>query len=187
MLEPKYLKLFVEPLNLQGINYMVSGSVASIIYGEPRATMDIDIGIFMNPKDYNIIPIMFPESEFYTPPIEVVKLESERDCRGHYNVIHHKTGYKADFYPSRNHPLLPWAFKNKIVHTIADIEVSIAPPEYVILWKLEFYRESQSSKHIRDIRGILNSCNLKIDMELLDEYSVILSLTKEWDMIKDAG
>jgi hypothetical protein len=36
---------------------------------------------------------------------------------------------------------LPWAFKNKVVQIIANIPVSIAPPEYVILWKLEFYRE----------------------------------------------
>jgi hypothetical protein len=186
MLEPKYIKLFIEPLNLNEVNYMVSGSVASIIYGEPRATMDIDVGIFINPGDYSKIPNMFPESDFYTPPLEVVKLESERDCRGHYNVIHHKTGYKADFYPSRNHPLLPWAFKNKVVQTIANIPVSIAPPEYVILWKLEFYRESKSSKHIRDIKGILRSCSLGIDFDLIKEYSFILSLQNEWEMITNA-
>ena len=31
----------------------------------------------------------------------------------------------------------------------------LAPPEYVIIRKLEFYREGRSEKHLRDIRGML--------------------------------
>ena len=31
----------------------------------------------------------------------------------------------------------------------------VAPPEYVVVRKLEFYREGRSAKHLRDIRSML--------------------------------
>lgn len=36
-----------------------------------------------------------------------------------------------------------------------DLPVFLAPPEYVILWKLVFYKEGKSQKHLRDIARIL--------------------------------
>jgi hypothetical protein len=43
--EPSLISLFVRPLNQLGIPYMVTGGVASVIYGEPRFTRDIDLVI----------------------------------------------------------------------------------------------------------------------------------------------
>jgi len=34
-------RLFVVPLEIHGIEYFVTGSTASIVYGEPRLTLDI--------------------------------------------------------------------------------------------------------------------------------------------------
>jgi len=42
MLEPDLIELFARPLNQAGIRYFVSGSVAAMLYGEPRVTHDID-------------------------------------------------------------------------------------------------------------------------------------------------
>ena len=35
--------MFTQRLNTLGVAYMVSGSVAVIIYGEPRLTHDVDL------------------------------------------------------------------------------------------------------------------------------------------------
>ena len=43
MSEQNLFYLFVSRLNAAHINYMVTGAAASIIYGEPRLTHDIDI------------------------------------------------------------------------------------------------------------------------------------------------
>ncbi len=40
---PDLFGLFVRPLHESGLRYMVSGSLASIYYGEPRLTMDVDL------------------------------------------------------------------------------------------------------------------------------------------------
>lgn len=43
MQEPDLFKIFVDPLDELAIPYIVTGAVASIIYGEPRLTHDIDL------------------------------------------------------------------------------------------------------------------------------------------------
>ncbi len=40
---PDLLGLFIGPINRLGLEYMVTGAVAAIVYGEPRLTHDIDV------------------------------------------------------------------------------------------------------------------------------------------------
>ena len=42
MPEPELSLLFIRPLNWLGVRYLFSGSVAAILYGEPRLTHDVD-------------------------------------------------------------------------------------------------------------------------------------------------
>ena len=184
MLETELILLFVLPLEKAGLRYLVSGSIASILYGEPRATMDIDLGIFINDQDYSILSQIYPDTDFYVPPEDVIRIESRRKIRGHYNIIHNKTGYKADFYPSRNHPMLPWAIKNIRRISIGETHMSVAPPEYVILWKLAFYQEGGSQKHLRDICGILSVQGDALDYEIIAETAKDLHLQQAWETVK---
>jgi hypothetical protein len=39
------IKIFITRINSLGVRYMVTGAVASIIYGEPRLTHDLDLVI----------------------------------------------------------------------------------------------------------------------------------------------
>lgn len=41
MLEPDLIELFVGPLQSAGIRYFISGSVAAMLYGEPRGRLNI--------------------------------------------------------------------------------------------------------------------------------------------------
>ena len=47
MPEPELSLLFVRPLNRLGVRYLVSGSVAAILYGEPRLTHDVRFVVFL--------------------------------------------------------------------------------------------------------------------------------------------
>jgi hypothetical protein len=51
MPEANLFRIFVSRLNKLSIPYMITGAVASIIYGEPRLTNDIDLVINLNPDD----------------------------------------------------------------------------------------------------------------------------------------
>ncbi|MCF7675616.1 MAG: hypothetical protein K9N23_21040 [Akkermansiaceae bacterium] len=178
MQDPDLIGIFVMPFERAGIPYLVSGSVATAIFGEPRNTLGVDLAVFPAPGQLPLVPSLFPESDFYLPPIEVMEIECRRPVRGHFNIIHHASGFKADIYPSKNHPHLPWALEHlKRVATPAG-EISLAPPEYVILHKLEFFREGGQDKHLRDIAGVINQQDL--DLGFLTQAVSRLHLTEEW-------
>ena len=155
MPEPELCLLFVRPLNHLGVRYVISGSVAAMLYGEPRLTHDVDFVVFLRGDDIARLPQVFSASAFYLPPPEVIALEVAREQRGHFNVIHAETGFKADFYTSGRDELHAWAFRHARRIEYRGETVSVAPPEYVIVRKLEYYREGGMEKHLRDIRAMM--------------------------------
>lgn len=159
---------------------MISGSLASIYYGEPRLTLDVDIVVHLDAAEAAAMAGCFPTGEFYVPPPEVLAAELARPTRGHFNVIHFASGQKADFYPSRRHPYWAWAFAQRRLGRVGGDEAWFAPPEYVILWKLEFFREGGGDKHVRDIRGMLLVNGDTIDRALLDRATAELGLEAQW-------
>lgn len=180
MLEANLISIFTEPLNRAGIQYMVTGSVASILYGQPRMTHDIDLVINLPGDTVKTLEELFPEDQFYCPPIEVMRLEVARDARGQFNIIHHDSGFKADIYPVCKDDLHKWAMAKRRELTLGKHSVWVAPPEYVIVRKLDYYREGQSQKHLIDIRKMLDFSGDKIDQTTLKEKIAQLGLESQW-------
>ncbi|MEI6424562.1 MAG: hypothetical protein WCP55_20260, partial [Lentisphaerota bacterium] len=56
-----------------------------------------------------------------------------------------------------------------------------APPEYVVIRKLEYYKEGGAEKHIRDIKGILSVSKDIIDINELHEKISSLGLDNFWN------
>lgn len=181
---PDLAGLFLGPLEAADrFTYMVSGSVASIEYGEPRATLDIDLVLLLEVADLPVLAALFPEPDFYIPPDDVLAIEATRPTRGHFNIIHIPSGLKADCYTSRNHPFLPWALRNRRRVDLDSLSIWLAPPEYVILWKLEFLRESGGDKHRRDITGMLQISGSEIDHSFLEAAIRELGLSPTWESV----
>lgn len=91
---------------------------------------------------------------------------------------------KADIYLAGSDPLHHWAFQNQVKIDIDGIPVSFAPPEYVILRKLEFFREGESEKHLRDIAFILNESGDEIDQSYLIDQIQARGLSDAWQKAK---
>jgi hypothetical protein len=174
---------FIRPIEKAGFPYFVTGSIASIVYGDPRLTHDIDIVIHLTTKDIPSLSKFFPEDDYYCPPTEVIHIEIGRQgSAGHLNLIHHKTGLKADLYPDTGDALHGWAFKNKRRLELApDMQLWVAPPEYVIIRKLEYYRNGGSQKHLSDIRKMLTVSGDQIDTEFLEKEIKERDLVQHWD------
>lgn len=51
MQELSLLEVFTRPLRLNKIPYVITGSIAAIIYGEPRLTHDVDLVLDLKIKD----------------------------------------------------------------------------------------------------------------------------------------
>ncbi|HEX3817191.1 MAG TPA: hypothetical protein VHW03_02760 [Chthoniobacterales bacterium] len=117
--------------------------------------MDVDLVIVLGARDANRFAAAFPPDQFYCPPPDVISTEAARPERGHFNLLHHDTGFKADVYLASPDDFQLWAMKNRREIFLGEVRIWLAPPEYVIVHKLEFFREGGSEKHLRDIRGML--------------------------------
>ena len=182
MPEAELFLLFVKPLNRAGIRYMIGGSVAAIFYGEPRLTHDVDFVVSLRSNDVQRIIGIFPEADFYVPPPEIIAEEVARE-RGQFNLIHHATGFKADFYPAGRDSLNAWGLQFKRETQFEGETVTLAPPEYVIVRKLEYFREGGSEKHLRDIRSMLAVSREQIDDAELKKWILRLDLEAEWQQL----
>jgi hypothetical protein len=175
---PSPLGVFLEPLERLGFPYCITGSVAASVYGEPRLTADVDVVLLLRAEDIEALRKAFPQSAYYVPPDETVRLELARGARGMFNLIHHGSQFKADIYLAGNDPLHAWALEHRRRIDLHGTSAWIAPPEYVILRKLEFLREGGSDKHVRDVRFIAAATPL--DRDFLDGEIARLGLQEQW-------
>lgn len=176
--------MFTQRLNTLGVAYMVSGSVAVIIYGQPRLTHDVDLIVVLDGEHIARLPDVFPPEEFYCPPAEVIAVEAAREQRGHFNIIHHETGFKADLYLSGRDPLHAWGLARARRLQVEGQVLVVAPPEYVILRKLEYYREGGSEKHLRDIRSMLDTSPKAINIADLEQEIAARCLQEAWRQVQ---
>jgi hypothetical protein len=127
--------------------------VVSSVYGEPRATNDVDLVIQIEPTDAQRLIAAFPSERYDVPPEEVVLTELGRSHGAHIDIIALDSMTKADIYP------LPagqrsW-FARRKPRDLDGKPIWVAAPEVVILHKLLFFREGGGEKHLRDIRAML--------------------------------
>jgi hypothetical protein len=183
MQELNLFKIYTDILNKNNFRYFITGAVASIVYGDPRLTHDIDLVVNLNFTEVENFTLAFPSDRFYCPPVEVIKEELKLKSNGHFNIIHHETGFKADIYLMGEDEFQIWAMKNSREIEFEDSTIYIAPPEYVIIKKLEFYKEGRSQKHIFDINSILANSKQLIDFDFLNKAIVEKSLTECWNEV----
>ncbi|MFA6546683.1 MAG: hypothetical protein WCS99_19860, partial [Limisphaerales bacterium] len=73
-----------------------------------------------------------------------------------------------------------WAFRHSRRVDFMGVPISVAPPECVIVRKLEYFREGGSEKHLRDIRAILNVSGDLLDRSALNDWITRRGVEAEW-------
>lgn len=181
MTDPDLVGLFIEPLETLGLWYMITGGVASVIYGDPRFTRDIDIVLELPESEIDGLVEAFSSQHFYVPPTQTLRDESARSRHGHFNIIHRDTALRADVYLLGDDPLHLWALGRRIrVPLDAGIAIWLAPMEYVIVRKLEYYADFGSDRHLRDISMMLEISGEKLNRAELLRWVEGLGLEKAW-------
>ena len=156
-----FLRVLIDFFEKQNIPYMLSGSVAMSLYTQPRFTRDYDFVV--NLKDQHVNQLLNRFSEGYYINDESVK-EAIRK-KSMFNIIDHKSGYKADFVILKNEPFRQTEFSRQKKMKFLDMSISIVSPEDLLLSKIIWIQEIQSGVQIEDIKLLSN-------VEELDWYYI---------------
>ncbi|MBU1902376.1 MAG: hypothetical protein KJ573_02160 [Proteobacteria bacterium] len=164
------------------IPYLVTGSVASMAYGEPRLTNDIDVVAGIENRHIRNLIKAFPPDEFY------ISEDMIRDAiryQNQFNIIHPASGLKVDVIIKQNTEFDSSRFtRTKRICPAESYQANFAAPEDVIIKKMEYYKEGGSEKHLRDICGILKISGELVDRDYISEWSHRLDLTEIWDAVQ---
>ncbi len=175
------LRYVVHSLEELGIPYMLVGSFASGVYGEPRMTQDIDFVVDLAADKVKGLCSLFPQNDFYISEATVLAAVKSR---GQFNVIHPASGNKIDFMVARNDA---WGRsqieRRQRVRLLPEVDGYTARPEDVILSKMDYYREGGSEKHMRDITGMLRVSSELIDRGYIQTWAQRLGLLEIWNAI----
>ena len=173
-----YLARVLDDLELR---YLVTGSTATIFYGEPRLTNDIDVVVTLKPAHIEAFCRCFPASEFYISREAVVDAVANF---GEFNIIHPASGLKIDVMIPDDSPYNRSRLQRRRRESVTpDVDVSFASAEDVIVKKLEYYKLGGSEKHLRDITGVLKIRGAKVDTAYIAGWAARLGLAEVWEAV----
>lgn len=162
--------------------YLVTGSMATIAYGEPRFTNDIDVVADLKLSHVEPFCAAFPPPDYYLSSDAVLTAVRTRQ---QFNLIHVTGGLKADIIVVKDTEFDRSRFaRRKRLPTGSQGDALFAAPEDVIVKKLEYFGEGGSEKHVRDIIGVLKIQGDRIDRAYLDHWIHQLGLVELWHQIQ---
>ena len=172
------LSNIVDALNAAGIEYMLTGSLASSLYGTPRATRDIDLVIVANAEQIRQLKALLPEEDYYfdlEDALEAVRRFSQ------FNVIEQLTMWKVDLILRKDTPYDHTAFERRVELDHQGLRVVVTSPEDSILSKLRWAQSTDSEAQRRDVAGILRERRETLDRGYIEHWIGLLDLQAQWD------
>jgi hypothetical protein len=167
-----------------GIAYMLTGSFASIYYGAPRTTQDIDLVIAATAEQLRKFVQILSKDEYYVDLDAALAAHQQQSL---FNLVDMVTGWKIDLIIRKSRPFSEEEFRRRKLVNLEDFPLFIASAEDVVVSKLEWAKLSQSQRHIEDVAGILRMRWDSLDRAYLEKWILELSLKAEWNLARRAA
>lgn len=165
------------------VPYIVTGGIAVLIWGRPRFTADIDIVIEMKESKVDTLEKALLSLGEYGYISREAIMEALKN-KGEFNFIDGYTGLKVDFWVAKEGELSTLEFKRKKVKSLLGKKINFISPEDLILRKLLWYKESQSSRHLEDAQSISRISNEILDKKYLKKMAIKSDIIEELNLIK---
>lgn len=178
-----FIRQVIAAVEAAGVAYLIGGAVAAWAWGEPRATLDLDLVVNIPLEAVGQLSKELKKRDMLVP--EKVILDNILEDRADLpiNAIHMHSGYKADLYPLREgDELRTSAFDRRQKIDLGESlgEVYLHSPEDLIIYKLWYYSISQQTKHIRDITSVVITLGDELDFNYIENWVNIKGLTSIW-------
>ena len=152
------------------IPYAVTGGVAVTVWGRARYTADVDIIVDIAPQKIKqlVSALLKIDTGVYLDidvetPIDIIKQ------RGGFNLIHSQSGVKADFIIKKDDEFSRLEIKQAIKKNFHGQKICFISPEDLILIKLQWYKNSNSTRHLEDAESILKIT--EVDLEYIKKWA----------------
>lgn len=181
-----FVRQVIAAVEAAGVAYMIGGAVAAWAWGEPRATLDLDLVVNIPLEAVGQLSRELEKRDMLVPEEIILNniLEDRADLP--INAIHMYSGYKADLYALREGDELrisAFGRRQKIDLGKQISEVYLHSPEDLIIYKLWYYSISQQTKHLRDITSIVMTLGDGLDFHYIDKWVSKKGLTSIWGEI----
>ncbi len=152
------------------IPYLLGGSLASTFHGEPRATLDADFAVHLDPQDAGRLFRAFAD-QFYVDEQSILEAATSNRM---FNAIHSKAFVKVDVHvrEAAGHSAEEMARAHR-VELHGGESVRVATPEDTVLRKLWWYRKGDeaSDRQWRDVVGVLKLSRSELDLDYMRLWS----------------
>ena len=182
MSQQELLRKVIQALEDAGIDYMITGSMASSLQGEPRLTHDIDLVVDIQRSAADRLVAAFPSSDFYLAKNSIL---DAIDNKGMFNLIEPREGDKVDFWMLTDESFDRSRFLRKYVEEFMGLKLQISSPEDTILAKLKWAEESGGSeKQFVDALRVYEVQFEKLDIDYLELWASKLEVDTIWQRLK---
>ena len=172
------LRRLTTVLDRLSIPYLITGSMATIAYGEPRLTNDIDVVVALRLEHLDDFCRSFPAPDFYCSAGAV---REAIEPHFQFNILHPASGLKVDvMIPDDSEFNRSRLSRGVRLPAGPDMTVWFASPEDAILKKLEYFRAGGSGKHLRDIAGVLKIRGDRLDYAYVEVWAEKLGVLDLW-------
>lgn len=184
--------LVARALEENGVRYVVGGSLASSISGEPRSTLDVDLVVALD--EDKVAPVIAAlGTDFYSDPATIRQAIRGKSSA---NLLHLPSSVKVDLFVMGGSPVDEEQMDRRLrlkVATEPDRYLYVYTPEDILLQKLRWYRMGNevSDRQWRDVLGILAVQGNTLDSTYLKRAAGTLNvsalLLRAVDQVGNAG
>ena len=160
-----------------GVRYVVGGSIASSIRGEPRSTLDVDMVVDL--KETQIEPLLRALGDVFYADEESIRRAVR--AKSSANIIHLDSSIKVDLFVMGGSPV-----DGEQMERRERVEFGGGParnlyvytPEDILLQKLRWYRmgSESSDRQWRDLLGIVLVQADRLDDDYLRRSAEVLEV-----------
>ena len=164
-------------LDSLNVPYVIGGSIASIVHGTIRSTMDIDMVTDLKLEQVESF-VTSLKDEFYIDETAARRAIGEHS---NFNLIHLDTMFKVDIFIPKTRPFDEQQLSRRIAVNIrpdSDNTIWVLSAEDIILAKLEWFSlgEETSERQWLDILGVMRNQQSDLDLGYLKESAQSLGV-----------